>query len=598
MTSPAFKLLATKNNATTPTLLGAIGASDTTIVLGTGLGAALPTILRGDCSSTGDARTLNDTGALASVAVGDYIYNLTDGSWAVVTTGGTNSIVTTPLEGGSDNLWESGDIWVVGMFMATITQFSGSTIVKQERILVTNRVSDTLTVVRAQDGDTGLSFLAGDSVQLLWEEAQVEGLHNAVRNIIGKIDAIHRGVPSAATSTGSSNAYVLTLAPVITSYASIAGKPIVMTASFSNTGACTVNVNGLGAKSIKKEGGATALASADITQNMPVVLVFNVTLDAFVMVNAVANTPVAPTVATYGTGADGSYTLNASQGAVAGLFSKSGSTFTLLRDANFINLTIDDTYDLKTNGFKIYGTGTMTLSGTGNRIQCVGGNAGHASNNTGGTAGAVPYTNGTLPNPIAGKAGPNGVGSGSGVVGVAGTAATNALGTAGATGGNALNDSPLGGAGGGVTTAAYDNNKIIAFATWFAGAYASFQGCGGAGSGASGDFGSSGPSGGGGGSGANGGYVYIAFNTITGSGGITVKGGDGGNGGNAGGNSGGGGGGSGGSGGVCILIYATSTYSGTVTYTGGASSLGGADSGSDGKPGVTGTTGVYITVDL
>jgi hypothetical protein len=295
MTSPTFKLLTPKNNVTTPTLVGAIGASDTTIALTAGQGANFPTITRVTASSTGDARTLNSTGNLAGVSLGQWLYNLTDGSWAVCTATGTNSITTTPLEGGSLNVWTSGDVVVLaGMFIATITQFdAGGDIVKQERILVTNRSTDTLTVVRGLDSDTGLAFSAGDFVQILMEEHQIENIHYAIRNILGKIDALNRGVPFTAATTGSSNAYAITLAPVITSYASIAGMAIVAQLNFANTGAATLNVNGLGAKNVKKNGGSTAMESGDMANNMPAILIYNASLDCFVMVNAVANAPSA-----------------------------------------------------------------------------------------------------------------------------------------------------------------------------------------------------------------------------------------------------------------------------------------------------------------
>jgi hypothetical protein len=72
-------------------------------------------------------------------------------------------------------------------------------------------------------------------------------------------------------STGSANAYVVTLSPVPTSYA--AGMVVRFKANFANTGAATVNVNGLGAISIKKLDGATALVSGDIASGQLVVLV-------------------------------------------------------------------------------------------------------------------------------------------------------------------------------------------------------------------------------------------------------------------------------------------------------------------------------------
>lgn len=62
-------------------------------------------------------------------------------------------------------------------------------------------------------------------------------------------------------TTGSSNAYILTPSPAITAYA--AGQSFYINASFGNTGAATINVNGLGAKAITKNG-TTALASGDI----------------------------------------------------------------------------------------------------------------------------------------------------------------------------------------------------------------------------------------------------------------------------------------------------------------------------------------------
>lgn len=55
-----------------------------------------------------------------------------------------------------------------------------------------------------------------------------------------------------ATATGSANAYVLTLTPVVTAYA--AGQKFTFLANFLSTGAATLNVNSLGAKNIKVEG--------------------------------------------------------------------------------------------------------------------------------------------------------------------------------------------------------------------------------------------------------------------------------------------------------------------------------------------------------
>ncbi len=59
--------------------------------------------------------------------------------------------------------------------------------------------------------------------------------------------------PGYAADSGTADAYVVTLSPAAIAYA--AGMGIRFKAANANTGACTVNVNGLGAKSIKMDNG-------------------------------------------------------------------------------------------------------------------------------------------------------------------------------------------------------------------------------------------------------------------------------------------------------------------------------------------------------
>jgi hypothetical protein len=60
-----------------------------------------------------------------------------------------------------------------------------------------------------------------------------------------------------ATSTGSANAYVLAIDGQITAYAT--GQIFKFKANFTNTGAATLNVNSIGAKSIKKKSGGSLI---------------------------------------------------------------------------------------------------------------------------------------------------------------------------------------------------------------------------------------------------------------------------------------------------------------------------------------------------
>lgn len=87
-------------------------ASGTTVTLDSAAG------LSGTATSTGDQETLNDTGAFTSyeangfVRTGMVIRNVTDGSWCKVLRKATNDqLITTALQGGTDNTWESGDVW-------------------------------------------------------------------------------------------------------------------------------------------------------------------------------------------------------------------------------------------------------------------------------------------------------------------------------------------------------------------------------------------------------------------------------------------------------------------------------------------------------
>lgn len=65
----------------------------------------------------------------------------------------------------------------------------------------------------------------------------------------------------AITTTGSANAFVLTTGLSLAAY--VAGQSFDIKANFTNSGAATINVDTLGAKSITKNG-TTALASGDI----------------------------------------------------------------------------------------------------------------------------------------------------------------------------------------------------------------------------------------------------------------------------------------------------------------------------------------------
>ncbi len=73
--------------------------------------------------------------------------------------------------------------------------------------------------------------------------------------------------------TGAADAYVITCVPALLAYTT--GVKLRFKAANSNTTAVTVNVNGLGAKSIKKNDGATALVSGDIIAGQILEIVYD-----------------------------------------------------------------------------------------------------------------------------------------------------------------------------------------------------------------------------------------------------------------------------------------------------------------------------------
>lgn len=590
MTNPTFTLPAVKNNVTTPQLIGAIGAGDVSLALKTGHGASFPTILRGDCSSTGSSTVLNDTGALGSVAVGDFIYNLTDGSFAVVTSiaGAPNSVKTTVLEGGSDNTWQSGDIWIVGMFVATLVQYDadGVTVNKRERVRVTNRVTDTLTVQRGYDGDTALTFLADDSVQMLVEQSQLVNLQKAVRNILGKIDAIHKGTPWYGTTTGSSNAYALTLVPAVTDYADIVGLPIALISNFGNTGVATLNVNGLGAKNIYKQHDQ-ALASGDIENVKAFIVIYDGT--QFQLQTPVDTNPPSLAITDlgmYGDGSDGSlaYTTGTtnvsntkiwqatgysiSSGAVVGVLTQNSPY--LVKVAG--DVTISGKIDLKGKG----GAGSANQNNLSN-----GGNSGSNGNSYLSTPYSALFT------------GPTG-GGGGGREGTGNNGTDGGSGGGGAspwTAGNAASGSNPGTAGARITAA--DLALIQSFMKGF-GVCCGSGGGGGGSPGGSGTGGSSGDGGNGGGAAA---FLIKGNLTINATAILDVSGNNGTVGGQVSGwTDGWGGGGGGGGGTIIFFVTGTHTVNGSPTYTvaGGT----GAASYSADTTGGNGAAGKILVVNL
>ena len=430
------------------------------------------------------------------------------------------------------------------------------------------------------------------------------------------VSQVSGGIPVSQTYASSStgnDTYAITLSPAPTAYE--IGRTYMFKADVANTGAASLNVNGLGAKTIKKDS-TNDLFDGDIVAEQVVMCIYDGTY--MQVISALAS-------AAYGTifsgdGSDGDVTISADT--------------TLTRDMFYNSLVVNSTKVLTTAGYRIFIKNTVTINGT---IRCNGGAGGaggagttsSADNSQGaggaaGTAGSSTPT-GIISGGVAGVAG--GVGAGAAVPagsGNSGTNSTNSIGmssgVSGGTGGlNGMsggNPAGIGGSGGSTTTKVIPRAFSCAFDTSYNGSLLTANA--GSGSGGGGSIAASfsggdtnarcGGSGGGGGSGGSGGIlpIYAKNIVVSSTGSIEAKGGNGGNGGNGADQStgsnrryggGGGGGGAGGTGGIIILVYKSLINSGSISVSGGTGGTGGTQTGgsSGSANGIAGSNGTAGT---
>lgn len=107
------------------------------------------------------------------------------------------------------------------------------------------------------------------------EDQAASTLNDGARALEGIVARWHNDINGSVATTGSANAYVMAANQTLSAYYD--GLVLAFEANFTNTGAATVNVDGLGAKSIKKMGDAslTDLAADDIESGRRYVIIYD-----------------------------------------------------------------------------------------------------------------------------------------------------------------------------------------------------------------------------------------------------------------------------------------------------------------------------------
>lgn len=100
---------------------------------------------------------------------------------------------------------------------------------------------------------------------IAWPEGQTPGsVNNSARAVMGRVAEFRDDISGAVTATGTANGIVVTANSGFTTLAN--GRIVAFTAAYTNTGAVNLNVNSLGAKSVRlvTPSGDTALTGGEI----------------------------------------------------------------------------------------------------------------------------------------------------------------------------------------------------------------------------------------------------------------------------------------------------------------------------------------------
>lgn len=172
---------------------------------------------------------------------------------------------------------------------------------------------------------TASSNGAADSAINLAEGQTPASLNDAGRAVMAGVKGWANQITGAKTSGGSANAYTFTSDSVAAVTSLAAGRALVFVANHTNSGAATLNVDGIGATAIRKGGAQTALSANDIVANGVYHVVYNGTY--WILLNPES-------------GAVSAQPLDATLTALAALSWSSGNALVQFTAADTVSLTL------------------------------------------------------------------------------------------------------------------------------------------------------------------------------------------------------------------------------------------------------------------
>lgn len=166
--------------------------------------------------------------------------------------------------------------------MSTITTLNGSGVIATDRTTInTNFTNLNSDKIETSYLDTDTALTANSDTKIATQKA-------VKAYVLANVNPTGASWNEYAADAGATDAYAITLTG-LTAYAT--GQTFKFKANTANTGACTLNINGLGAKTIKKDV-SSDLATGDILANQIVTVIYDGT--NMQMVGQSASTAIAP----------------------------------------------------------------------------------------------------------------------------------------------------------------------------------------------------------------------------------------------------------------------------------------------------------------